>query len=286
MKRVIIVLLLIGVCGSMGGLRSMESEEVPPKKVMIDISHSLKTANPGVNMVVISKLMVEFSFDVRNEMLTEDLVEQYDVVMLYQPHGLLEDSEIGALTTYVENGGGLIICGEHDAGWNDSSRSTYSKLASTFGIIFTSNSVDDPTHKAGCYCTPILHNMAEHPLSEGVTQIILFKPCALRISGDAVAIARGDEDTRTVGAEGIEGEDVIVVAVSEYGNGRVVVVGSYTVFDDSYINMPDNQVFAVNCFTWASEPTVLPEEGFDYTMVAAVGIIFGVLVLIIAFKKR
>lgn len=264
----------------------MESEEIPPKKVMIDISHSPRTANPGVNMVVISKLMIEFSFDVRNEMLTEDLVEQYDVVMLYQPYGLLEDSEIEALTTYVENGGGLIICGEHDTGWTDSSRSTYSKLASTFGIIFTSNSVDDPTHKAGCYCTPIVHNMAEHPLSEGVTQIILFKPCALRISGDAVAIARGDEDTRTVGAEIIEGEDVIVAAVSEYGNGRVVVVGSYTVFDDSYINMPDNQTFAVNCFTWVSEPTVSIEEGFDYTIVAAVGIIFGALVLITVIKKR
>lgn len=278
MKRVVIsalLLMVIGICGSV---------EAPPKQVMIDIHHSVEGANPDVNMVAITKILADFTFEIKDEPLTADLLQGYDVVMLYQPYGNLDDAEIDALVEFVRKGGGLIICGEHDVGWNDSSRSTYNKLGKAFGIIFTSNAIDDPTDKMGCYCTPIIHNMAEHPLTEEVTQIVLYKPCALRISGDAVAVARGDDDTKTIGVELITGEDIVVVAVAEYERGKVVVVGSHTVFDDSFINQPDNQTFAINVFNWVSEQAV-PKDNSWVTM-AGILVIAVVLVLIIVLKKR
>lgn len=281
MKVVVIgVLLLIGcVCGSL---------EAPQKRVMIDVFHSLENVNPEVNMVAVSKWLTDFSFESSDEMLTEDLLKEYDAVMLYQPYGILEESEIAAVIQFVERGGGLIICGEHDVGWNDDSRSTYNKLGKTFGIIFTSNAVDDPTDKMGCYCTPIVHNMAEHPLTEGIAQLVFYKPCSLRISSDAVAIARGDDDTVTIGADRIEGEDIVVVAASEYGRGRVVVVGSHTVFDDSYINHPDNLTFCGNVFPWVSEPGYAVPEDEDNTSwypLAAILVIVSILVLVTAVWK-
>lgn len=278
MKRVVIsalLLMVIGICGSV---------EAPPKQVMIDIHHSVEGANPEVNMVAITKILADFTFEIRDEPLTVDLLQEYDVVMLYQPYANLEDAEIDALVEFVREGGGLIICGEHDVGWNDSSRSTYNKLGKTFGIIFTSNAIDDPTDKMGCYCTPIIHNMAEHPLTEGVTQIVLYKPCALRISADAVAVARGDDDSKTVGAEQITGEDIVVAAVAEYERGKVVVVGSHTVFDDSFINQPDNQTFSINVFNWVSEQAV-PKDN-SWVTIAGILVIAAVLVLIIVLKKR
>ncbi|MBU7026213.1 MAG: ThuA domain-containing protein [Theionarchaea archaeon] len=278
MKRVVIsalLLMVIGICGSV---------EAPLKQVMIDIHHSVEGANPEVNMVAITKILADFTFEIKDEPLTENLLQEYDVVMLYQPYANLDDAEIEALVEFVRKGGGLIICGEHDVGWNDSSRSTYNKLGKTFGIIFTSNAVDDPTDKMGCYCTPIIHNMAEHPLTEGVTQIVLYKPCALRISADVVAVARGDDDSKTIGAEQITGEDIVVVAVAEYERGKVVVTGSHTVFDDSFINQPDNQTFSINVFNWVSEQAV-PKDNSWVTM-AGILVIAAVLVLVIVLKKR
>lgn len=279
MKKIaVIILLLGGLCGSLG------SQEVPSKTVMIDANHSLETAVPEVNMVAITKVLTGFSFDVKREILTEDLLNQYDVVMLVQPYEILEDSEIDALIHFVQEGGGLIMCGEHNVGWNDSSRSTYNKLGKTFGIIFSSNAIDDPTDKAGCYCTPIIHNFAEHPLVEGISKITVYKPCSLRISGNAEAVARGDGDTQTVGVDKARGEDVIVVAVSEFQKGRVVVIGSHTVFDDSFINQPDNLDFAENCFQWVSEQATL--KGGSLDVVIAIGVIAGILMLIVVLKKR
>jgi hypothetical protein len=283
----ICVLLLVGsVCGSAYG-----SIETPQKRVMIDAYHSLGSANPQNNMVALSKILLDFIFEERNEPITENLLKEYDVVMLVQPFSIMEDSEIDALVEFVRKGGGLIICGEHDIGWNDSSRSTYNRLTATFGIIFTSNAIDDPTDKAGCYCTPIVHNMTEHPITLDVSQITVYKPCALRTSGDAVVIARGDDDTRTVGADVIKGEDVIVVAVSEYERGRVVVIGTHTAFDDSFINLPDNQTFCVNVFAWVSEPSAVETGAWDtledsQKVFVPIAVVVVLLVAAIALLKR
>lgn len=281
MKRVVICIFLLMscFCGSL---------QPPQKRVMIDAFHSLETASPENNMAAIPKHLIEYSFEVKRELLTKNLLKEYEVVILYQPTKTLEDSEITAVVDFVRRGGGLIICGQHDMAWNDESRESYNQLASTFGVTFTSNAVDDPTNKQGCYCTPIVHNlMMEHPLIQGVTQIIMYKPCALRITGDAVAVARGDDDTRTVGADQLSGEDIVLAAATEYERGRVVVIGTHTVFDDSFINEPDNLVFSTNLFAWTSEQAN-PKGQPQYTILATAAIA-GILVLIIAIgmlKRR
>jgi hypothetical protein len=255
------------------------------KKVMIDTFHSAAGANPELNMVALPKVLLEFAFEVKREPLTDDLLKEYDVVMLYQPNGILQNSEIDALVSYVFEGGGLIICGEQEVGWSETSRDSYNTLGRNFGIIFTANSIDDPTDKKGCYCTPVIHNLVEHPITTDVKEIVFYKPCALWMVGDiALPIARGDDDTRTVGSTKIVGEDIIAVALTEYGKGRVIAVGSTTVFDDSFINQPDNQTFCVNIFHWVSEQAT-PSYNFPMVLVA-IAVITGILISIVAIKKK
>ncbi len=275
MRRVVIsVLLLVSLCGSL---------QAPTKRVLIDAFHSQEEVKPEVNTVALTKVLPEYFFEVKREKLTEDLLENYDVVVLYQPYKVLEDSEIEAVKEFVTRGGGLLMCGTQDVGWNDDSRSTYNKLGSVFGIIFASNAVDDPTDKAGCYCTPIIRNIVPHPTTEGITQIVMYRPCSLRVSGNALILAKGDNDTRTVGADKLEGEDIIVVAVSEYERGRVIALGTHTVFDDSFINEPDNQAFSVNCFKWVSEQAT--PKGSSQETVYAIAAIIVVLVAAVTVSK-
>lgn len=278
MRHLMICILLI--ISSMAG--SLQFSE---KKVLVDTFHSGVGANPEINLTALPKVLPEFIFEIKREPLTEDLLDDYDVVMLYQPNGILQDSEIDALVSFVFKGGGLIICGEQEVGWSETSRDSFNRLGRPLGIIFTATSIDDPTNKKGCYCTPVIHNLIEHPINEGVTEIVLFRPCALWMVGDtALPIARGDDDTRTVGSNNIVGEDVIAVAVVEYGKGRVVAVGSTTIFDDSFINQPDNQTFCINVFNWVSEEAPI---SYSFPMViVAIAIITGVLSAIVIIKKK
>lgn len=277
--RCIIVLLLIGsLCGS------VHLQQLAPRKVMIDVSHSMENVNAENNIAAIQALLPNFTFHINDQPLTEARLKGYDLVMVYQPFSEIQDSEIDVLLDFVWEGGGLIVCGEHDVGWNTESRTSFNKLTSTFGITFQSNAVDDPTDKKGCHCTPIIHNLAEHPVTKDITQIVFYKPCTLQVSGDAVVIARGDDDSYTIGDDNVEGEDIIVVAASEYQRGRVVVLGSNTVFVDSFINLPDNQEFSVNCLQWASEQGV--PQGASWSTMVAIVVIAAVLALLIAVKKK
>lgn len=277
MRTVLIcVLIAILLCGS------LESYSID---VMVDVSHSIEHVNAENNLIAIEKLLPQFTFDYNHdEKLTERVLNRYDVIMIYEPHTELDISEIEAVETFVWEGGGLIICGEHDVAWNDPSRDSFNKLISAFGIRFLSNAVDDPTDKKGCYCTPIIHNLTEHPLTEEVSQIIFYKPCSLNVTGDAVVIARGDDDTKTLGSDVLEGEDVVVVAASQYEKGKVVIMGSNSVFVDSFINQPNNQEFSINCFQWVSEQAI-PQRN-PWTTVGAIAVIVILLTAFIAIRKR
>lgn len=278
MRCIIALLLMSSLCGS------IHMQQLTPRKVMIDVYHSMENVNAENNIAVIQALLPNFTFHINDQPLTEARLKGYDLVMVYQPYEEIQASEIEALLNFVWEGGGLIVCGEHDVGWNTVSRTSFNNLTSTFGIRFMSNAADDPTDKKGCSCTPVIHNLTEHPLTKDITQIVFYKPCTLTVSGDAVAIARGDDDSFTIGDDRFEGEDIIVVAASEYQRGRVVVLGSNTVFVDSFINLPDNQEFSVNCLQWASEQAV--PEGASWSTVATIVVIAAVLALLIVVKKR
>ncbi|MBU6997363.1 MAG: hypothetical protein HXS41_10685 [Theionarchaea archaeon] len=271
MKLVVVFVLLL-----IGGL--CVDSQAATRRVMVDLSHSEQNVNAENNMVAIQTLLPDFSLSFNYQPLNLDTLNGFDAIMLYHPYTLLTDSDVNTLEKFVKDGGGLIVCGEHDIGWEDESRISYNEFTSVFGVAFQSNAVDDPTDKKGCYCTPVIHNLADHPLTVGVVQIVMYKPCSLQVSEDVVAVAWGDDDTSTIGADVIRGEDIVVVAAIEYGKGRIIFLGSNTPFLDSFINLPNNQEFSINCFQWVTE-NALPSSGLWDTVIVVV-VVAGILLLL------
>ena len=128
------------------------------------------------------------------------------------PKSSRDKVKLDALVKYVNNGGSLLILGSNDMDMIDPTRDSINLVLKNFGIRMMKNGTDDPTNRKGCSCTPIIHNLAKHSINEGVNSIILYKPASLEIKGDAIAIARGDNDTFSIGSEPIGGENVILVA--------------------------------------------------------------------------
>ena len=191
-----------------------------------------------------------FNTKVGNTSFSDETLKGVDIVLLWNPNNPIEENEITALTKFVERGGSLLVLASHEYDMIDTTRTSVNALLEPFGIRVMKNGTDDPSNRQGCSCTPIIHNLATHPINDGVTSIILYKPASLELKGNAVALARGDNDTFAVGKEPVGGENVIVAAVSEKGNGRVAVIGSSFIFDNGKIGDMQNKQFAKNLFTW------------------------------------
>jgi hypothetical protein len=259
--------------------------------ILVDIHHSHENSNIELNFTMFPARLSQFTFHISDEELTPSLLKGYQVLLFYQPYAVLKDSEIEAVISFLEGGGGVIICGDHYLGWQKESLSSYNKVSSRCGITFTSTVVDDPTDKQGCTCTPIIHNLEEHPLTQNISQIVLYSPCHLVVSEGAVPLARGDEDTIMKGhsrlSTGVQGEDIIVAAAGEHGSGRLVAIGSYTILTNSLVNEPDNLLFMETCILWVSEHASSSSGLSQWYIPVAVGVIVIVLVTgVLVFKKN
>ncbi|KYC46135.1 MAG: hypothetical protein APG12_00078 [Candidatus Methanofastidiosum methylothiophilum] len=215
-----------------------------------------------------------FKNKVSTEPFSDSSLKGSDIVVLWNINNPLEESEINALMKFVENGGSLLVLGSHEHDMIDTTRDSLNSLLGHFGIRIMKNGTDDPTNRQGCSCTPIIHNLAKHPINEGIESIILYKPASLEIKGNAIAIARGDNDTFALGSEPLGGENIVIVAVSEKGSGKVAVIGSSFIFDNGKIGDKNNKQFAKNLFAWLGDT---PEGSFP-----SWALYLGMLAIIIA----
>jgi len=165
--------------------------------------------------------------------ITYDLLEHFDVLALPNPQisgGYLTQSEILSVCSFVEEGGGLLVFG----GSYPVSDSQYpvKDLISKFGIEY-----EIPIARLGSYVT----DLRDHPVMDNVDTLYLaLGPDALKIinsSATGIAYSGGKP----------------VIAVSEYGQGRVAVISAEHTFTDASIAREDNLKMALNLFQWLSE---------------------------------
>ena len=101
-----------------------------------------------------------------------------------------------------------------------------------------------PIIKLDSYVT----DLRDHPVMANVDTLHLaLGPEALRIinsSASGIAYSNGKP----------------VIAVSEYGQGRVVVISTEHTFSDSYIAREENLMMALNIFQWLSESSPSHED--------------------------
>jgi hypothetical protein len=145
------------------------------------------------------------------------------------------------------------------------------------------NGTDDPSNRKGCSCTPIIHNFGSHPITKDINAILLYKPASLEVKNNAQIIAKGDEDTFSIGTEPVGGENVVIVAVSEINKGKVAVIGSPYIFDNGKIGEMQNKEFAKNLFLWLADTNQFPS--WPYYLSIVVLIFIGYLLYLKKIRK-
>lgn len=181
----------------------------------------------------------------------------YSAVILLAPAMLYSNTETQILGEYISSGGKLIICGEAGGyGVNDKLNTLSDDLG--LGIGFNLDVVVDNGlgHYYNSYYSPIISDFVPHPTTEGLEDnVVLDNSCSLSVDPThSMAIAYASSSAYTEPqvptSRNLKNGNIIVSAVTEISQGKVVVIGDANVFVDSCINLFANMRFFENIINW------------------------------------
>jgi hypothetical protein len=191
----------------------------------------------------------------------------WDVLVIPFPKKPFSAEESLALHEHLRSGKGLLLLAE----WGDlfDHVDHLNELTSPYGIQIQRDRVTDLTEhltqevrlggvvldeQATLHFVKI-RTFTDHPVTEGLEEIIYFSGCSLRAVEPAVVLASteessfGDLDLDQRLGEG-ESQGSLPVAVASEAAGRLVVVGDCNIAANGYIEEGDNMRFVMQTMEW------------------------------------
>lgn len=204
--------------------------------------------------------------------ITSSGLSGYDIVFYGGEYNrVISNSEATALRRFVENGGGLLLTGEHGF-WNDYFRPCLNKVGNPWGITFEDDMVCDPTDHVdypgdpdGGVDIPIIYPSSGHPAVANVDSFVLVWGGSLTASNLAGAIATTDNDawldTNAVWHGDLYHYECVynpgeyqgvssVMAVVEPQNGKVVAIGDFGLWWNDWFDDYDHRQLAESIFSY------------------------------------
>jgi len=181
--------------------------------------------------------------------LAKNLVNADVIVFACPNSSKLRPAEIDTIKHFVQEGGGLMMLSL--SGGDKGLMNNMSMLSKNFGVDFDNTAAKDERSNAGLATMALIRNITPHPSTEDVESLVVPSSCTLKLSGSAAAVAITSPTADPPG--------VPVIAVAEFGRGRVMCVGSYEVFrKGGGLKHENNSVFAVSAFRWLSSDFKAP----------------------------
>ena len=193
-----------------------------PGKMLVDRSHGQTFDVSGFTDYLESK---SWTVDEATALITLDLLSGYDVFLIPYTSIIFQISEIVAVRSYVQEGGGIWVFGEYEKDLSGSN-----SVASQFGVNFNYDMVYDPTDNEGWDVWPTIHLLEPHPITNGVSSFGYYAGCSLNVNNPEDVIGKGDDDAYA----SVYTSYPPVLSKVEYGNGRAVFSGDITPLNPSY----------------------------------------------------
>ena len=180
-------------------------------------------------------------------------IQEFNILVIAGPDlSKFRQTEIRDIIKYVDTGGALLIMS--DAGGDRGHMTNLNNIASSFGIRFNNNQVTDSRHNMGIDTVPLITDFKNHEIAKDMTKICYRAGCSLTVSANALPIAFSNRIANPQSAP--------IIAVTEYGLGAVVAIGTYEMFRTEGlggIDTPQNAQLALNIFHWLAKiPEAIP----------------------------
>ncbi len=191
-----------------------------------------------------------FEVEIYNDFPISEKSLKCDVFVFACPDGSkLGKTEIDAIINFIERGGGLLVIG--NAGGDRGLRTNMNEILNRVGIEMISDQVKDETNNEFNMPThPVIKDLVEHPICQGVSEIVVVAGCSVRGSSNMRGIAKTSPNAEPPNAP--------VVVTGEHKGGRVVATGSYRLFSNygAGLSLRNNRTFAMNVFRWLSRSDI------------------------------
>ena len=276
--NILIVLVLITSIASIASILPVQPQEIQGK-ILVDVGHSSldveRILGDLMDYLETNNYYIEYTRTIL-------YLDPYDVLIIAIPTQPFTEEELNSIRQFVNGGGGLLLFGESGV-LSTENVEDFNVLAGSYGFEFQRDVVMDPVNNLTLdkpYSEiPIIVGFANHPVTRNVERIFLVSGCSLRLSQRAKKLAWGGEETYGdrlseiygYGGGSYEpdlekrGEELVVIASSESGEGRIVALGDTSLFrgksaaGDPWPRDPleylDHKRLALNIFGWLSQKT-------------------------------
>ena len=264
MKHVKTILLLFIVILSSGCLYTFNVPDAP--KAYFDMGHgerfSPNDGNPRSYTEFYYKLYEQgFDVEIVTSPLTSSVLSNADLLILAGPMDEFSSEEISDIRSFVNEGGNLFLLVRTFDPVND--------MIDDFGIVCSSY-IGADGKKQKYFSSQNFHllDTDTHVVTEGIESIAVFGSLSITTSEPARTVAWASNNSWINADSNIqydvnydELERMGIVAVSEYGSGKVVVITDDALFIDVFVGSRDNRLLLNNIITWfggnvSDSPTV------------------------------
>lgn len=244
MKSSLFIALIICLC-----ISSLPVEALNDKSVLFLTSSG---RDLGVNSTSVSEGQLTFSQNLQSagykveekEYLTAEILSKCSVLVVHDA-AFYSSSYTSLIKDFINAGGGLLIFSE---GIN---YPAFDELTQQFGVKINKNSV----YQNG-YVIEI-STFSEHEIFKDI-KMLRAQFSSVVAQSPAKAVAQANPDSYTTGDEKTFGPSPPVIAVSQLGKGKVIIIGSHHIFRNYDIQSRDNLKFGLNCIEWLSTPYTVP----------------------------
>lgn len=277
MKRIVffgvVVILVIALASCWPG-----SIPLVPKTLLIDDIHN--NAIGGSFNTLFAKFIQEFQAKGYSVSLASSVgfsPENYGAVLIAVPELTYTAAEKNKLSSLLSRGGKIILLGEWYSYYNNAPLNAIT-TAIGVNISFNNNELLDKTNNYdGTTYWVTTTKFETHPLSAGLSKIVIFAGCTLNVGAGADVVARAEATSYTASVEaapfsaessiGVSQEEeydsqviisVPVVAAARVGVGKVFAVGDTNIFGNEpgslvsgdYIDILNNKKLLQNIIDW------------------------------------
>ncbi|GEM_PF-2732552 len=217
----------------------------PRAKALFDKLHNIDADDsPHHNFYKFAELFANNSIDVDvwQNLLTYDILRNYDILILTDVEIEFLTEEISAIREFVKNGGTLIVLGSFYPGFD---ADAVSEVLKEFGLSFTKENIelsrDLGILKSITGILTLEKLDRTHPITKNVdSQKVLW------LTGVALAV-----DT-TMGARplGFIGNSCVLAVFESDGSGKIFAIGSERLFYDDLILEGDHLLLLNNTINW------------------------------------
>ena len=255
---------------------------IAPKTVLIDDTHNNSYDFDGYGgtafFAKLSTILQSMGYSVAFTSSAGFSPENYGVFLVTAPVTAYSSSEMQQVANFLSKcDRKLILLGEWYSYYDNTPLNDLLTYLGS-GISFNNETVYDDTNNYNSNnIWPVISNFEAHPVTSGLSTVVLFATATLNVTGSAVALAypsatayvttpslaSGNNSSYSPSSESFEPEvvttPIIVIAADEIKRGKIVAIGDATLFandvygylsGDDFIDVAENTKLLKNIINW------------------------------------